>query len=103
MFGKRRTPDDAPTGTAHDAVRAARQVPETAKVPDRVSPETNVSAPARIHPARKSDEYYELKTQVFAALIEAIDVSKLARMDAAQARNEIRDIVGDIIAAKRVV
>ena len=38
--------------------------------------------------------------QVFSALIETIDLSQLAKLDADSAREEIRDIVNDIIAIK---
>ena len=53
--------------------------------------------------APKSDEYYLLKTQIFAALIEAIDVSQLAKMDVIQARDAIGEIVTDIVTAKKIV
>ncbi|MGO4571823.1 CpaF family protein [Microvirga sp. 2TAF3] len=52
--------------------------------------------------AAKSDEYYLLKGQIFAALIEMIDVSQLARMDVIQARDAIGEIVADIVTAKKV-
>src|SRR4051794_36226602 len=52
---------------------------------------------------RKTDEYYELKTQVFAALIDAIDVAQLSKMDTPQAREAIGDIVNDIVTAKKIV
>ncbi|QDG74490.1 CpaF family protein [Labrenzia sp. PHM005] len=55
-------------------------------------------------PARKkNNEYYETKAQIFNALVEAIDLSQLARLDAEDARDEIRDVVNDIIALKNVV
>ncbi|KAB0265800.1 CpaF family protein [Microvirga brassicacearum] len=53
--------------------------------------------------AAKSDEYYMLKGQVFAALVEAIDVSQLAKMDVIQAREAIGEIVTDIVTAKKIV
>jgi pilus assembly protein CpaF len=53
--------------------------------------------------ARKSDEYYQTKSMVFGALIEAIDLSQLSKLDAESAREEIRDIVGEIITLKNVV
>ena len=53
--------------------------------------------------APKSDEYYLLKSQVFAALVEAIDVSQLAKMDVIQARDAIGEIVTDIVTAKKIV
>ncbi|WP_425515194.1 CpaF family protein [Microvirga terricola] len=53
--------------------------------------------------AAKSDEYYLLKGQVFAALIEAIDVSQLTKMDAIEARDAIGEIVADIVNARKIV
>ncbi|MBL0406541.1 CpaF family protein [Microvirga aerilata] len=53
--------------------------------------------------SRKSNEYYDLKTQIFAALIEAIDLTQLGKMDSEQARKAIGEIVNDIVAAKKVV
>ena len=52
---------------------------------------------------RRSDTYYEVKSTIFSALIEAIDLAQLARLDADSAREEIRDIVNEIIAIKNVV
>jgi pilus assembly protein CpaF len=53
--------------------------------------------------ARRTDSYYETKSTVFNALIEAIDLGQLARLDADSAREEIRDIVNEIIAIKSIV
>ncbi|MDP9025919.1 MAG: CpaF family protein, partial [Candidatus Eremiobacteraeota bacterium] len=55
-----------------------------------------------LEPAR-SDQYYVTKSMIFGALIEAIDLSQLSRLDADSAREEIRDIVQEIIAIKNVV
>ena len=52
---------------------------------------------------RRSESYYETKGTVFGALIEAIDLAQLARLDAEAAREEIRDIVNEIIAIKNIV
>jgi pilus assembly protein CpaF len=52
---------------------------------------------------RRSESYYEVKSKIFGALIEAIDLAQLARLDAEAAREEIRDIVNEIIAIKNVV
>ena len=51
----------------------------------------------------RSDEYYQTKSMIFGALIEAIDLAQLSRLDAESAREEIRDIVNEIIALKSVV
>ena len=48
----------------------------------------------------KSETYYDTKSQVFSALIDTIDLSQLAKLDPDAAREEIRDIVNDIIAIK---
>jgi len=53
--------------------------------------------------SRRSESYYEVKGAIFSALIEAIDLSQLARLDAESAREEIRDIVNEIIAIKSIV
>src|SRR5207237_10897062 len=52
---------------------------------------------------RRSESYYETKATIFGALIEAIDLSQLARLDVDAAREEIRDIVNEIIAIKSIV
>src|SRR5262249_57872022 len=43
--------------------------------------------------SRHSEAYYEIKGTIFGALIEAIDLSQLAKLDADSSREEIRDIV----------
>ena len=53
--------------------------------------------------ARRSEAYYEVKGTIFSALIEAIDLAQLARLDGESAREEIRDIVNEIIAIKNIV
>jgi pilus assembly protein CpaF len=64
------------------------------------------NAPAPIATAidsRRSETYYEVKGTIFGALIEAIDLAQLAKLDADSAREEIRDIVNEIIAIKNIV
>jgi len=51
----------------------------------------------------RSDEYYKTKTEVFNALIDTIDLSQLAQLDQESAREEIRDIVIEIVSIKNVV
>jgi hypothetical protein len=60
------------------------------------------ASPDRRRP-RRSDTYYETKRAVTGALIEAIDLGQLAKLDADSAREEIRDIVNEIIAIKKMV
>lgn len=61
-----------------------------------------VSTP-RASVSRKTEEYYSLKAQVFATLIEAIDVAQLGKMDLDQAREAIGDVIRDIVSAKKLV
>src|SRR5258708_7899532 len=65
-------------------------------------------APARSTPPpqiaeRRSENYYQVKATIFGALIEAIDLAQLAKLDGESAREEIRDIVNEIIAIKNIV
>jgi pilus assembly protein CpaF len=103
MFGKRATFGGPPALGAQSTVSTpAPRAPE---------PVVNLSAPAPVAPkqvqapppSRKSDEYYQTKATVFGALIEAIDLSQLSKLDAESAREEIRDIVGEIITLKSLV
>ena len=66
-----------------------------AAAPPPLAPEP----PARRRTTRNS-EYYDTKSQVFSALIDTIDLSQLAKLDNESAREEIRDIVNDIITIK---
>lgn len=51
----------------------------------------------------RDEDYYRMKASVYNALIETIDLSQLAQLDNKVARDEIRDIVNEIIAIKQVV
>ncbi|MGH6763258.1 MAG: CpaF family protein [Phyllobacterium sp.] len=51
----------------------------------------------------KSEGYYDTKAQVFSALIDMIDLSQLSKLEPDNAREEIRDIVNEIIAIKNFV
>ncbi len=60
-------------------------------------------APSPVVESRRSDSYYQVKATIFGALIEAIDLAQLAKLDVESAREEIRDIVNEIIAIKNIV
>jgi len=115
MFG-RRSSDPTPTR------RLAQQQPQAMKQPAAPTPEPAAEPRARQQAApaqqpapepqnldvresqrKHSEEYYDVKTTVFNALIETIDLTQLAKLDAAAAREEIRDIVSEIIQVKNVV
>jgi pilus assembly protein CpaF len=127
VFGKRSTtgeppqPQQAPTPSASPASAAQPRSDEAGRLP---FPSTGLAAPIVAAPAlqpgrvaaekprpavpqaidlRRSEAYYETKSTVFGALIEAIDLAQLARLDADSAREEIRDIVNEIVAIKNIV
>ena len=127
MFGKRpenSIPQGAalppPPGAAPGAAPAAAQanfVPDV-KVQAPMGFGANsasartASPPAVTPPARepgnpdhskRSENYYDIKSTIFNALIDAIDLTQLAQLDRDAARDEIRDIVNEIIALKDVV
>ena len=111
MFGKR-TSQNGPLGRATPAPQPAAQ-PDPAAAPARFDPPPPPAAPAPAIPqpepepsrteTRHSEEYYQTKSMIFGALIEAIDLSQLVKLDTDTARDEIRDIVTEIIALKNVV
>ncbi|HEV2513645.1 MAG TPA: CpaF family protein [Devosia sp.] len=51
----------------------------------------------------RDKEYFQTKSAIFNALIDSIDLSQLATMDQEAAREEIRDIVAEIIALKSII
>ena len=53
--------------------------------------------------AARDKEYFQTKSAIFNALIDSIDLSQLATMEQEAAREEIRDIVAEIIALKSIV
>ncbi len=67
------------------------------------APAAAAPPPAAEQQRKHSEEYYDVKTTVFNALIDTIDLTQLAKLDAAAAREEIRDIVSEIIQVKNVV
>jgi pilus assembly protein CpaF len=99
MFGKR-TNVGAP-----EAARAKTPEPAAAPQPKPAAPVPEPAAAPPPAPAeqRKSEQYYATKGMIFAALIEAIDLAQLSKLDPENAREEIRDIVHEIVAIKNVV
>ncbi|MEZ2221444.1 CpaF family protein [Rhizobium sp. RCC_161_2] len=90
-----RAPSAEPPATSTILVEPAREAsPQRQQVPP-----PSMQTPTRRRPVR-TEEYYDTKSQVFAALIDTIDLSQLSKLDAEAAREEIRDIVNDIITIK---
>ncbi len=98
MFGRRSSEPGAQRRLGQSAAAAPAATPAPVAAPvaaTRVEP----VEPQRHH----SEEYYDVKTTVFNALIDTIDLTQLAKLDSAAAREEIRDIVSEIIQVKNVV
>ncbi|WP_298359782.1 CpaF family protein [Rhodoblastus sp.] len=94
MFGKR-------SGVGVATPTMPRK-PATAEAPVSAPLPQAPPSPPTAEP-RRSDDYFQTKSMIFGALIEAIDLSQLSRLDADNAREEIRDIVNEIISIKNVI
>lgn len=127
MFGKRppgsadgsRTFGAAPSGAPAPASVAVRERPKPAAArPAQPAPAPSpapraageaktgharrkATEPERVG-AERSVEYYAIKTTIFNALIDTIDLGQLSRLDNETAADEIRDIVTEIISIKNV-
>ena len=108
MFGKRGND----SGSKQDGGIAKAIAPQPVQRTEPVQP-SRMQAAVPNAPAKpaapassgreKNEGYYDTKAQVFSALIDTIDLSQLSRMAPDTAREEIRDIVNDIIAIKNFV
>src|ERR1700691_1756802 len=93
MFGKR-------SGSVSPPVAVSRLA--------SVSVVNEASKPAAAHTApvqteRRSETYFQTKSLIFGALIEAIDLAALSKLDPESAREEIRDIVHEIVTIQNLV
>lgn len=123
MFGKRSetaSPGVAPRSAILEAMPPPQSPPTvsapptsgggasaSAPAPDRLAKVTRApptpSAAAIVINDGRNEEYYKTKTSVYNALIETIDLGQLAALDQKTAREEIRDIVNEIISIKQVI
>jgi len=114
MFGKRGNEGFGKSGSGAGLAPPPAAVVQKAAVSERPSvpvlsepgrdtgSRPPVSAPAPRKKVAREESYYDTKAQVFSALIDTIDLSQLAKLDAESAREEIRDIVNDIITIKNL-
>jgi pilus assembly protein CpaF len=110
MFGKRGTSGPGfgqitarPAEPARPAMTPPSAAPARAAVAAPPLAPSLPSAAPPLEERQRSSTFYETKSQVFGALIEAIDLSQLAKLDSQSAREEIRDIVNEIITIKNIV
>ncbi len=110
MFGKRNTATNEAPGPAQakspsppaDAAAPADSARSAAPLPKPVV-KTATPPMAKAVIDNRSEDYYQIKTTIFNALIDTIDLAQLAQLDPDSAREEIRDIVNEIISIKAVV
>ncbi len=107
MFGKRNQSDGDIKPVSVQSKKPASALPN--------STSNAVLNTARVSDARKSneivadlgqqkpEEYFVTKSMIFGALIEAIDLSQLSKLDNDAAREELRDIINEIVSLKNVV
>ena len=94
MFGKRAI-GSVSTQVVGPRVAAGGVASEQPKAPP---------APAApVQAERRSEIYFQTKSLIFGALIEAIDLAALSKLEADSAREEIRDIVHEIVTIKNLV
>ena len=110
MFGKKSdqglspsvVPPQASSATpAHHAPVAGAKIPDL-KIGATALPKTVEPKPSA-EMRQKPESYYDIKSTIFNALIDAIDLTQLGQLDREAARDEIRDIVNEIISLKDVV
>ena len=110
MFGRRtdgqpvaRKPAPPPSSAdARSGVPSA--LAGAAPAPKQVQPKPAARPVAAVKANdHRSENYYQIKTTIFNALIDTIDLTQLAQLDAESAREEIRDIVNEILSIKNVV
>ena len=110
MFGKRSGPPTQAPKPAPEAPAASSAQPATKTAAPAAAPTAPAEAappppppPASERPKAFGDaeqKYNETKQNVFAALVEAVDLTELSKLDSGQVREEITDIVGEIIAVQ---
>jgi pilus assembly protein CpaF len=117
MFGKRGGPDEVTQAPAPAPALTSAAAPKAqgskaaasasgsgaASASGRPQLAPAPTAPVTVAVDNRTDDYYQVKTTIFSALIDTIDLAQLAQLDVDSAREEIRDIVNEIITIKNVV
>ncbi len=106
MFGKRGSTGTNTTTTlqrANNVVVAPVVMPNSHAETIAIEPGAPRTTQAEPAIKRKTESYYDIKTSIFSALLETIDITAVTRLDTETARDEIRDIVSEIIATKNMV
>ena len=104
-FGRRASVDDTvkPVRPAERSRASDSLSPDAGAKNAALPPPPKSSLPPVFAPDNRSEDYYQIKATIFSALIDTIDLAQLAQLDPDSAREEIRDIVNEIISIKAVV
>lgn len=112
MFGKRgqMIPDAEPQKTASPQSSTSNTSPDVQTSSQisqaettQVSPKDEIVDAHRGEANVRDEAYYQTKASIFNALVDSIDFSQLASVETETAREEIRDILSEIIALKNTV
>jgi pilus assembly protein CpaF len=105
MFGKRTnlgSGNEPPRPAAPAPAPAPRATAPSSPAAPQTSSHRPPSPPPTQTAPQRTDQYYQTKSMVFGAMIEAIDLSQLAKLDPVSARDELRDVITEILALKSV-
>ena len=113
MFGKRSKseaalatrPIAAPTPRAEPRIFGSPRADILEQRPEAAPISRGAAAKSEHKPVgrARSGDYYDVKNTVFNALIDTIDLTQLSKLEPDAAREEIREIVSEIVAIKNVV
>ena len=112
MFGKRGTSGESiitsiAPATSAPQPRVSETAPPAPLRPTLLEHSAALSSlPAKVGKsadAGRAEQYYEIKTTIFSALIDTIDLTQLSKLNPVEAREEIREIVSEILAIRNVV
>src|SRR5690349_6558407 len=109
MFGKRGTSEAsitarsiAPLASVPQPHVAHTSLPASPEPKRAMSPPPNKQVGKSIKP-ELAEQYYEVKTTIFNVLIDTIDLTQLSKLNPEEAKEEIREIVSEILAIRNVV
>jgi len=104
MFGKRAAP---PAQRPAQAAPAHGHAPSSAPEPAPAREAQVISVQPKLDPTTlfggAEQRYAEVKQSVFSALVEAVDLTELSKLSSVQVREEITDIVGEVISMQNQV
>jgi pilus assembly protein CpaF len=118
MFGRRSGPPRRDSADEQPQPKVATEVAETQAEPAAAQPAPPEPKPEprpapkphaapKVEPKRMTEEeerrFADIKITIFNALIESVDLTELTKMPSASVREEIGDIIGEIVSMKSIV